>query len=113
MLRADASGLDQILTNLFDNAIKYGEGKPVDVTLHSEGSFGVLSIRDRGIGIHPHNHERIFERFERAVSERHYGGLGLGLWICRKLVSGMDGTLEVESTPGQGATFHLNLPRVD
>ncbi len=68
-------------------------------------------MRDHGIGIAPEHLPRIFRRFERAVSERHFGGLGLGLWICRELVESMRGHIDVESVPGQGATFTVRLAR--
>jgi len=113
MARADASGLDQVLTNLLDNALKYGEGKPVDVSVGQSGETATVTVTDLGIGIAPPDQERIFERFERAVSERHYGGLGLGLWICRNLMEGMNGRIEVQSEHGKGATFLLKLPLME
>jgi signal transduction histidine kinase len=70
----------------------------------------VVSVRDRGIGIAPVDQARIFERFARAVSPDHYGGLGLGLWIARILVEAMGGSVRVESTPGEGSTFMMELP---
>jgi signal transduction histidine kinase len=70
-------------------------------------------VRDQGIGIAPEDQKRIFERFERAVSSRHFGGLGLGLWIVRQLVNAHGGTIRVESTPGEGARFEIDLPRHD
>jgi signal transduction histidine kinase len=113
LVRADPSGLDQVLTNLLDNAIKYGEDKPVDVSVVSEGAHAKISVRDHGIGVASGDQYRIFERFERAVSDRHYGGLGLGLWICRNLVDAMDGSIEVRSEESQGATFTVTLPLVE
>ena len=70
-----------------------------------------LVVRDQGIGIPPEARERIFGKFERAVSERHSGGLGLGLYITRSIVEAMGGTIRVESLPGQGSTFTVELPR--
>jgi signal transduction histidine kinase len=70
-----------------------------------------LRVRDEGIGIAEGDAARIFERFERAVSVRHYGGFGIGLWIVREIVQALGGTIEVESVPGQGATFTVTLPR--
>jgi signal transduction histidine kinase len=67
-------------------------------------------VRDRGIGIEAEHLTRIFGKFERAVSERHYGGLGLGLYITQQGVQAMGGTIHVESLPGQGATFSVRLP---
>lgn len=108
--RWDRVRLDQVLTNLLSNAVKYGPGKPVDVRLEDRGDRAALTVRDRGIGISPEDQARIFERFERAVSRRHYGGFGLGLWIVRQLVEAMGGAVRVESAAGEGAAFHVELP---
>jgi len=68
-------------------------------------------VRDHGIGIAPVDQQRIFQRFERAASERHYGGLGLGLWIASELTQGLGGEIGVDSAPGAGAAFTVTLPR--
>ncbi|KFE68889.1 PAS domain-containing sensor histidine kinase [Hyalangium minutum] len=109
--RWDRLRLEQVITNLVDNAIKYGAGKPFHVTLEADQHRAVLRVKDEGIGIAPEHLKRIFDRFERAVSERHYGGLGLGLYITRTIVEAMRGTIQVESAPGQGALFTVSLPR--
>jgi signal transduction histidine kinase len=106
----DRLRLVQIATNLVGNAVKYGSGRPIDVTVRGEGEFGIFEVVDRGIGISAEDRERIFDRFERAVSERHYGGLGLGLWITREIVKVLGGEITVESTPGEGSTFTVRLP---
>jgi signal transduction histidine kinase len=108
--RWDVMRLEQVVTNLVDNAIKYGAGRPIHLRLTAEGSHATLAVRDEGIGIAPEHLSRIFERFARAVSERNYGGLGLGLYISRTLVEAMGGEIRVQSTPGQGATFTVRLP---
>ncbi|HEX8951034.1 MAG TPA: ATP-binding protein [Polyangia bacterium] len=108
--RWDRSRLDQILTNLVGNAIKYGQGKPVDVVLAAAGDDAELRVVDRGIGVDPAQQERIFGKFERAASQRNYGGLGLGLWITRELVELLHGRVSVESVPGDGSTFIVSLP---
>ena len=108
----DRSRLDQILTNLVTNAIKYGQSKPVDVIIAANGDGAELRVVDRGIGVDPDQRERIFGKFERAASQRNYGGLGLGLWITRELVELMHGQVYVDSTPGKGATFIVSLPYV-
>jgi len=107
----DRLRLEQVLGNLLSNAIKYGMGKPIEVAVDtdSEGR-GRLCVRDHGIGIATENLQRIFKRFERAVSERYYGGVGLGLYIARQIAEALDGTLNVTSALGQGATFTLVLP---
>ncbi|HZI10940.1 MAG TPA: ATP-binding protein [Myxococcus sp.] len=108
--RWDRLRLEQVLTNLLSNAFKYGAQRPVEVRVARDGGFARLTVRDHGIGIAPEDHERIFQRFERAVSERHYGGFGLGLWIVRQIVDSLHGDIRVESQPGQGATFIVRLP---
>jgi signal transduction histidine kinase len=109
----DPFRLDQVATNLIGNAIKYGAGKPVKVGVSSTADRAVLTVRDRGIGIPPEDQDRIFGKFERAVPERHYGGLGLGLWITRQALEAMGGSIRVESTPGVETTFTVELPLRD
>ncbi|WP_224369046.1 ATP-binding protein [Hyalangium versicolor] len=110
--RWDRFRLEQVVTNLVSNALKYGEGKPIDIAVASEGSTATLTVTDHGIGIQPEHLHRIFERFERAVSSRHYGGFGLGLYIANQIVEAMAGSIEVRSNPGQGSTFKVTLPLV-
>jgi PAS domain S-box-containing protein len=106
----DAGRLDQVLVNLLTNAAKYGAGHPVHVRVERAGHLARLTVRDEGIGIAPEALPRIFGRFERGVSERQYGGLGLGLYISRELVRAMNGEVRVHSRQGQGATFLVELP---
>ncbi|WP_241758947.1 CHASE domain-containing protein [Pyxidicoccus parkwayensis] len=108
--RWDRLRLEQVLTNLVSNALKYGQGAPVDVRVRGDGDAALLEVQDRGIGIAPEDAGRIFDRFERAVSSQHYGGLGLGLFITRQLVEALGGHISVESAPGQGSTFTVRLP---
>lgn len=108
--RWDRVRLEQVATNLLSNAIKFGRGKPIEVTVNAGEGRALLSVRDHGIGI-PHDRQAlIFERFQRAVSARHYAGLGLGLYITRQLVEAHGGSLRVESTPGEGSMFTVELP---
>jgi signal transduction histidine kinase len=109
----DRLRLEQVVTNLVSNALKYGGGKPVAVRVEADEETARLSVRDGGIGISEEDQGRIFERFERAVSEKHYGGLGLGLYITKQIVEAFGGTVRVASAPGQGSTFTLELPRGD
>ncbi len=109
--RWDRLRLDQVATNLLSNAIKYGRGKPVDVSVDAGDDRATLTVRDRGIGISAADQRRIFQRFERAVSKRNYGGFGLGLWIVRQIVEALGGSVRVESTPGEGSIFQVELAR--
>lgn len=106
----DRLRLDQVVSNVLSNALKYGRGKPVVVVAQRQGDSAQLSVRDQGIGISSDDQRRIFRRFERAVSDQHYGGFGLGLWISREVLERMGGTIRVESKPGEGATFVVTLP---
>jgi predicted ATPase/signal transduction histidine kinase len=106
----DATRLEQVMINLLSNAMKFGAGKPIDIAVARIGDRARLSVRDRGIGIEVTQQAHIFERFERAVSPSQYGGLGLGLYICRRIVEAHSGRIRVESQPGAGATFVVELP---
>jgi signal transduction histidine kinase len=108
--RVDRLRLDQIATNLVSNAIKYGAGKPVRVAVERHGDAARIRVSDEGIGISDEDQARIFERFERAVSVRHYGGFGLGLWIVRQIVEAHGGRIAIQSRLGEGSTFEVQLP---
>jgi PAS domain S-box-containing protein len=108
--RWDRMRLEQVFANLLTNAVKYGKGKPIEVTLGLSNGTARLTVRDHGIGIAPEDQARIFERFERAVSTRQFGGLGLGLWIARQIVEAHKGTIQVDSALGRGSTFQVELP---
>ncbi len=99
-----------MLTHLVKNAIKFGGGNPIDVRVEAGEGTSRIVVRDRGIGIAPDQQGRIFERLERGVSIDDYGGLGLGLWIVGQLAHAMHGTVRVESQPGEGSTFIVELP---
>jgi signal transduction histidine kinase len=106
----DPVRLEQVLGNLLSNAIKYGPGRPIDVRLERNDGAARLSVQDRGIGISSQDLRRIFGRFERAAPVRHYGGLGLGLYIARHIVEAHGGTITAESVPGEGSTFFVERP---
>jgi len=106
----DRMRLEQVVTNLLSNAIKYSPGKPIDVSLRKHGNTGVLQVQDQGMGVPLEDHERIFQRFERAASSHHYGGLGLGLFIARQLVEAMGGQIGIRSQEEHGACFFVELP---
>jgi signal transduction histidine kinase len=108
--RWDRLRLEQVVTNLVSNALKYGEAKPVSVRVERGDGTAELVVADQGIGISSEEQRRIFERFERGQSARGYGGFGLGLWITREIVTALGGTIGVESAEGSGATFRVKLP---
>jgi signal transduction histidine kinase len=106
----DRLRIEQIVTNLLVNAIKYGSGKPIAIVIGANDTTARISIRDRGIGIPADRVPHIFERFERAVSSRAYGGLGLGLYITQQIVDAHGGEIHVASKEGVGSTFTVELP---
>jgi signal transduction histidine kinase len=106
----DSLRMEQVISNLLINAIKYGRGKPIELTVSSDRSGARISIRDSGTGISEADQARIFNRFERAGSIASFGGLGLGLYITRQIVAAHAGTIGIESKVGKGATFIVDLP---
>jgi PAS domain S-box-containing protein len=106
----DRFRLEQVVNNLLSNAIKFGLGRPVEIVTRSRAGRALLIVKDRGIGIAPEVLARLFKPFERGVSERHYGGLGLGLHIVKTIVEAMRGTVKVESGPETGTVFTVELP---
>jgi signal transduction histidine kinase len=108
--RWDRLRIEQVVTNLLTNAIKYGAQGPVTIHVLGGDETATLSVRDHGIGIPPDKLPRIFNRFERAVSSRSYGGLGLGLYITRQILDAHGGSIAVVSQEGAGSTFTVELP---
>lgn len=110
----DQNRLDQVVVNLLSNALKYGAGWPVTVDLCEREERGrmcaILTVADQGIGIAAEDQQRIFQRFERAVSDQRYGGFGLGLWIVHTVVEAHGGQVQVESQLGTGSVFTVTLP---
>lgn len=106
----DRLAVEQVAENLLSNAVKFGAGRPVGVTLRSDGQTAWLTVRDRGIGIPEEDRARIFQRFERAVTSREHGGFGVGLWLANQLATAMGGAIAVESARGEGTSFTVTLP---
>jgi signal transduction histidine kinase len=107
----DRMRLEQICGNLLSNALRYGAGKPIRVSLHADQGTARLTVQDQGIGIAEHDQARIFGRFERAVHQRHSGGFGIGLWIVRESCRAMGGDVTVQSKLGSGSSFIVTLPQ--
>jgi signal transduction histidine kinase len=104
----DSYKIEQVLNNLFSNAIRYSPRNPISIRLKKESDKAILNVQDQGIGIDPANMERIFERFERASSAA--SGLGLGLYITRQILDLHNGKIRVESELGKGSNFIIELP---
>jgi signal transduction histidine kinase len=106
----DRLRLEQVITNLVTNALKYGEGHPIEIVVRATDKGAYLAVTDRGIGVAAEHQQRIFQRFERAVTDRRYSGFGLGLWITSQIVEELGGTMSLQSAPGEGSTFIVELP---
>jgi signal transduction histidine kinase len=109
----DPTRVEQIVVNLVTNALKYGEGKPVTVSLDvdpNDAGRASLVVADQGCGIGASEIDSIFEKFRRGQASHHRRGLGLGLFVVRELVRAMEGEISVSSTVGVGSTFRVSLP---
>lgn len=106
----DPYRVEQIFTNLLTNAMKYGQGKPVIVNVTTNAKEAVIAVQDFGKGIAPEDQDRVFQQFERAGAVAEIGGLGLGLYIVKKIVELHDGTITLVSELGKGSTFTVRLP---
>jgi PAS domain S-box-containing protein len=110
--RWDRLRLEQVVTNLLTNAMRHGEGKPIRVSVSGDATRARVVVEDRGPGIAREDQERVFEQFERALGARRSSGLGLGLYIARRIVEAHGGGLLLRSAPGAGAAFTVELPRM-
>jgi signal transduction histidine kinase len=106
----DRLRMEQVVTNLLANAIKYGACKPIRLVVECVNGSAALTVEDRGIGIEAHQIPRLFGRFQRAVSSRSYGGLGLGLYIARQIIEAHGGRIRVSSELGVGSAFTVEVP---
>lgn len=109
---ADAGRVQEIFTNLIDNAIKYSLKGSVAITQRADSKHVVIAVRDTGIGIGPEERKRLFQRFYRIKNDetKDISGTGLGLWIIKQYVEAMSGTIEVDSMTGSGSEFTVSLP---
>lgn len=109
--RWDRVRLDQVVANLVVNALKFGLGQPVEISVGANHGWATLTVSDHGLGVPASQRETIFRPFERAVSVRHYGGLGLGLFIVRTIVTRYGGTVHVEPRDRGGSRFVVRIPQ--
>ncbi|MBC7693085.1 MAG: hybrid sensor histidine kinase/response regulator [Methylotenera sp.] len=108
----DRFRIEQVVTNLLTNAMRYGAGKPIFVQVESSRGMARIVVQDHGQGIAPENHERIFQRFERAAGKE-VNGLGLGLYIVKEILTAHGGSIRLESEVGVGSSFYVELPPVE
>jgi PAS domain S-box-containing protein len=106
----DRSRIDQVISNLVSNATRYAAGTPIEIAVTSEGGAAVLEVRDRGPGVPAGELGRIFDRFERCAPMRHYGGLGLGLYVVRQITEAHGGSVTADNRSDGGARFIVRLP---
>ncbi|AFY19719.1 hybrid sensor histidine kinase/response regulator [Pseudomonas sp. UW4] len=106
----DEFRIEQVISNLLTNALRYGAKSPVSVKVYSEGGQALVDVRDQGIGISEENQARIFQQFERVSARQAVAGLGLGLFISEQIVTAHGGTITVQSRIGEGALFRVCLP---
>jgi Bacteriophytochrome (light-regulated signal transduction histidine kinase) len=108
----DRSQLAQLFQNLIDNGIKYNTGTPeIDISVDHESEMVRFDVTDNGIGMEADQMDDIFEVFQRLHTREEFEGTGIGLSICRKIVDRHDGTIDIESEPGEGSTVTISLPR--
>jgi nitrogen-specific signal transduction histidine kinase len=110
LVNIDPLRIDQVVTNILTNTIKYAADGAVVVTLKTQDGYAIVSIKDEGMGIAKEHQLRIFERFERVTSEFNISGMGLGLFISKQIVNAHNGVIGVESVVGAGAEFYFKIP---
>jgi signal transduction histidine kinase len=115
MVVADEAAVEDVVAQLLENAIKYSpDGGPITVSARPEQSMVVVAVSDAGIGLSPDDAERVFDRFYRApLDDRRIGGVGLGLYIVRRLIEAQGGWVRASGQPGAGSRFEFSLPAAD
>ena len=106
----DEFRIEQVVSNLLTNALRYGAKKPISVSVYTRSAWAVIEVSDQGIGISEENQQRIFHQFERIAGSHVVTGLGLGLYISEQIVAAHNGQISVHSALGEGATFRVCLP---
>jgi two-component system sensor histidine kinase KdpD len=112
LVNIDAVGIQQVLTNLLDNAVEYSpSASPIEIVAKSTEQEVIVEVADRGPGLPPGMEKRVFEKFFRAARGDGRRGIGLGLAICRGIVEAHGGAISAANRPGGGAVFRFSLPR--
>ena len=106
----DKVRIEQVITNLITNAIKYGDNSPIEVRVKKHHSHAKLEVKDYGIGIPQDQQKKIFSKFERVGASKNIQGLGVGLYITSQIINAHGGTIKVNSKPGHGSLFTVELP---
>lgn len=109
----DPLRIDQVMTNIITNAIRYGQGRPITIEVKNFQEIVRISVKDQGLGIAKSDQKKIFQRYERGLIAREVSGLGLGLFIFQQIVEAHGGSIWVESEVNQGSTFFVDLPRLN
>ena len=107
----DAMRLGQVIWNLLSNAAKYAPAAPIDLIVAGDDQSVTIVLRDHGPGIAPEEREAVFRKFERAATAKHYTGFGIGLWLVRRIVEALGGSITLDSEVNVGTTFTIVLPR--
>lgn len=110
IVNVDRLRIEQVITNILSNAVRYGNKKPISIKIHQEKNSVRISITDLGIGMEESILKKIFGRFERGFTSSEISGLGLGLYISQEIIQAHSGSIQVISSPGKGSTFTINLP---
>ena len=103
--------VEQVVTNLLSNALKYGAGRPIEISVRGEATRALLVVQDHGVGIPEDEQDKVFGPFARATTARYHPGLGLGLWIAQQIVQASAGRISLDSRIEEGSTFTVELPR--
>lgn len=108
----DRLALERVVAQMLSNAMKYGMGRPIEIGIKNLGDDAELTVRDHGIGIPVEHRDELFERFARFAPINHFGGMGVGLWLVRRVVAAHGGTVSASDAAGGGTCFTLRLPRM-
>src|SRR6185295_7095357 len=106
----DRRRCEQMINQLLSNAVCYGERRPIEVDVTKEGDTAKLTVIDHGMGIPRRDQANIFELYERALPAHDVAGLGVGLWVVKRIAHALGGRVLVESSPGEGSAFTVELP---